>query len=89
MYLAVHREGRYAASSCLDGGVRVWDIQDPTKKLHHFQAAAPENWGIDFAPLSEKVILAVAGGMTSSISIYTLGEETKKQMTLKLPQVTS
>eukprot|EP00210_Caulerpa_lentillifera_P004949 g4723.t1 len=86
VFLSVHQDGQYAASSCLDGCVRVWDIQDHSKKLHTFQTAASENWGIHFAPVREKVILAVAGGSTSSISVYTLGEETKKHMTLRLPR---
>ena len=87
MDLAVHKEGRYAATSCLDGCVRFWDIQDPSKKLHEVQAAASENWGIDFAPISDRVILAAAGGSTSTISIYTMEEVIKKQMTLNVPKV--
>lgn len=84
----MHKEGRYAAASCLDGCVRVWDVEETSKKLYHFQAAASENWGVDFAPVTEKVILAIAGGKTATIGIYALEEETKKQMTLTLPKVT-
>lgn len=83
----MHNGGHLAAASCLDGCVRVWDTQDASKTIQQLQAAASENWGIDFAPIKEKAILAIAGGMTSSLSLYAIQDSIENVQTFKFPKV--
>ncbi|EFN53663.1 hypothetical protein CHLNCDRAFT_36331 [Chlorella variabilis] len=67
--VSVDSSGQYGAASSLDSYVTVWRMDD-YNTVHQFTNIPPsETWGLAFAPSSEKLLLAVAGGSSNSVRV--------------------
>lgn len=71
--VAVDQSGTYAASSALDSVIRVWNLKDSSTQAI-IETEPSETWSIAFAPTSDKVIVAAAGGSTNKVKLWEAAE---------------
>jgi WD repeat-containing protein 61 len=80
------------AAAALDGVTRVWDATTGETRLV-LESAPGESWGVKFDPsgattATSSVLIAVGGGVSSSVRLYDAMDGTKKQ-TLEVPGTTA
>lgn len=84
VWLTCDQAGTYAAAASLDSIIRVWNVEDGAVKAS-IEAPPSETWGIAFAPASDKLRLAAAGGSSHKVLVYNVDEPEEAATQLALP----
>ena len=75
------------ASSALDSLIRVWSV-DTHETRCVIETPPAENWQIAFAPGDEPAHLAVAGGVSGGVKLYSIEQDGGEQVSvMSLPEV--
>ena len=75
------------ASSALDSLIRVWSV-DTHETRCVIETPPAENWQIAFAPRDEPAHLAVAGGVSGGVKLYSIEQDGGEQVSvMSLPEV--
>ena len=75
------------ASSALDSLIRVWSI-DTHETRCVIETPPAENWQIAFAPGDEPAHLAVAGGVSGGVKLYSIEQDGGEQVSvMSLPEI--
>ena len=75
------------ASSALDSLIRVWSV-DTHETRCVIETPPAENWQIAFAPGDEPAHLAVAGGVSGGVKLYSIDQDGGEQVSvMSLPEI--